>query len=287
MASQVTKPARNKGVFRDPRIKRGILVNISIFNFRKANVRVVTEDNGTPWFVGKDVCDLLGYANASKAMGDHCRGVTKRYPILDSLGRTQEARVLSEGDTLRLIVNSTMPAAQEFESWVFDEVLPAIRRTGTYTISSTPALPSANDGAIPIESITRTMNLAPSATLAMYQRLAAKIGQADLLPVYSTDAPDGDVSSHTTAALSTLIKKYEIATNSRKVYLQMQASGLVERKQRPSKTKGIKEFWALTDAGLAYGKNVTNPSNQLEVQVHIYESKFEQLIEHLELRSQK
>lgn len=180
-----------------------------------------------------------------------------------------------------------MPAAQEFESWVFDEVLPAIRRTGTYTISSTPALPSANDGAILIESITRTMNLAPSATLAMYQRLAAKIGQADLLPVYSTDAPDGDVSSHTTAALSTLIKKYEIATNSRKVYLQMQASGLVERKQRPSKTKGIKEFWALTDAGLAYGKNVTNPSNQLEVQVHIYESKFEQLIEHLELRSQK
>lgn len=262
-------------------------MNVSIFNFRKANVRVVTEDNGTPWFVGRDVCSLLGYADTTNAMKQHCRGVVKYHPILDTLGRTQEARILSEGDTLRLIVNSTMPAAQEFESWVFDEVLPTIRRTGTYTIANAPALPSANDGAILIESITRTMNLAPSATLAMYQRLAAKIGQSDLLPVYSTDAPDGDVSSHTTAALSTLIKQSELTTSSRQVYLQMQAAGLVERKQRPSKTKGIKEFWALTDLGLAYGKNVTNPSNQLEVQVHIYESRFEQLIEYLELHKKQ
>lgn len=105
---------------------------IAPFNFKGTNVRVITEDDGTPWFVGKDVCDLLGYANQSDAMGRHCRGVVKRYPILDSLGRTQEARVLSEGDTLRLIVNSAMPAAQEFEAWVFDDVLPTIRKTGSY-----------------------------------------------------------------------------------------------------------------------------------------------------------
>lgn len=113
-------------------------MNIAPFNFKGANVRVITEDDGTPWFVGKDVCDLLGYTNSSKAMGDHCRGVTKRYPILDSLGRTQEARVLSEGDTLRLIVNSAMPAAQEFEAWVFDDVLPTIRKTGSYQRPLTP-----------------------------------------------------------------------------------------------------------------------------------------------------
>lgn len=59
------------------------------FNFRGASVRVVTDEHGNPWFAGKDVCDLLGYTNASKAMNDHCRGVTKRYPILDSLGRVQ------------------------------------------------------------------------------------------------------------------------------------------------------------------------------------------------------
>lgn len=113
-------------------------MTITPFNFNGVSVRVITDENGEPWFVGKDVCDLLGYTNSSKAMGDHCRGVTKRYPILDSLGRTQEARVLSEGDTLRLIVNSTMPASQEFEAWVFDDVLPTIRKTGSYQRPMTP-----------------------------------------------------------------------------------------------------------------------------------------------------
>lgn len=191
-------------------------MNVSLFNFRASQVRVVTEDNGTPWFVGRDVCDLLGYTNASKAMGDHCRGVTKRYPILDSLGRTQEARVLSEGDTLRLIVNSTMPAAQEFEAWVFEDVLPTIRRTGSYSMAKAPQQPSANDATILIESMARTMNLPPSATLGMYQRYAVKIGQADLLPHYAVDAPDGGDSSHTTGAIATLIKKAGIPVTARK-----------------------------------------------------------------------
>lgn len=109
------------------------------FSFKGADVRVITDEHGEPWFVGKDVCSLLGYADTSNAMKQHCRGVVKYHPILDNLGRTQEARVLSEGDTLRLIVNSTMPAAQEFEAWVFDEVLPIIRRTGSYPRQMTPA----------------------------------------------------------------------------------------------------------------------------------------------------
>lgn len=257
-------------------------MNVSLFSFRAAQVRVVTEDNGTPWFVGKDVCDLLGYTNSSKAMGDHCRGITKRYPLLTP-GGVQDLRVLSEPDTLRLIVNSTMPAAQEFEAWVFEDVLPAIRRTGSYSMGQVSQQPSANDATILIESMARTMNLPPSATLGMYQRLGAKIGHADLLPHYAVDAPDGGDSSHTTGALATLLKKADIPVTARKTYLCMQSAGLVERKERPSKTKGTKEFWSLTDTGLAYGKNVTNPANQLEVQVHIYESKFDSLIELLDM----
>lgn len=256
-------------------------MNVSLFNFRRAQVRVVTEDDGTPWFVGKDVCDLLGYANQTDAMNRHCKGVVKRYPLLTP-GGVQDLRVLSEPDTLRLIVNSTMPAAQEFEVWVFEDVLPTIRRTGGYSMSRAPA-PSANDATIFIESAVRALNLSPSATLGMYQKYGAKIGQADLLPVYTVDAPDGDTSSYTTAALATLIKKFELPVTARKVYLAMQSSGLVERKERPSKSKGLKEFWSLTDAGLAYGKNVTNPANQLEVQVHVYESKFDSLIELLDM----
>lgn len=113
-------------------------MNLTPFSFKGAPVRVVTDEHGEPWFVGKDVSDLLGYANPSDAMGRHCKGVVKRYP-LPTPGGVQDLRILSEGDTLRMIVNSTLPAAQEFESWVFDEVLPSIRKTGGYQRPMTPA----------------------------------------------------------------------------------------------------------------------------------------------------
>ena len=107
--------------------------NIIPFQFDALSVRVITDERGEPWFVGKDVCTVLGYSNPNKAMGDHCRGVTNRYPIVDSLGRPQEVRVLSEPDVLRLIINSKLPAAEAFERWVFEEVLPSIRKTGSYS----------------------------------------------------------------------------------------------------------------------------------------------------------
>ena len=111
--------------------------DLNVFAFDSQAVRVVTVD-GEPWFVGKDVAEVLGYTNHNKALGDHCRGVTKRYPILDSLGRTQEVRIISEPDMLRLIVSSKLPAAEAFERWVFEEVLPSIRKTGAYVDPKAP-----------------------------------------------------------------------------------------------------------------------------------------------------
>lgn len=101
------------------------------FNFDSHEVRVVSVD-GEPWFVARDVATVLGYADTTNAIKQHCRGVAKHHPIVDSLGRTQQARVISEADVLRLIVSSKLPAAQQFERWVFEEVLPEIRRTGSY-----------------------------------------------------------------------------------------------------------------------------------------------------------
>lgn len=110
------------------------------FTFEGAPVRVVVVA-GEPHFVGKDVAERLGYADPTTAIKSHCRGVQKLHPIQDALGRTQQARILAEPDVLRLIIGSTLPAAQRFEAWVFEEVLPTIRKTGGYT--ATP-LPPAN-----------------------------------------------------------------------------------------------------------------------------------------------
>ena len=87
--------------------------------------------NEEPWFVGKDVCSALGYANETDAMNRHCKGVVKRYPLQTS-GGVQEIRVISEPDMMRLICGSKLESAKRFEAWVFEEVLPTIRKHGIY-----------------------------------------------------------------------------------------------------------------------------------------------------------
>ena len=73
----------------------------------------------------------LGYANTNKAISDHCKGITNRYP-LETAGGTQQTKFITEPDVYRLITHSKLPSAQRFEAWIFEEVLPSIRKTGGY-----------------------------------------------------------------------------------------------------------------------------------------------------------
>lgn len=92
-------------------------------------IRTITE-NGKTLFCGSDVAKALGYKNPSKALSDHCKGITKRYTPTSS--GHQEMNFIPEGDIYRLAAKSELPGADEFESWIFDVVLPAIRETGGY-----------------------------------------------------------------------------------------------------------------------------------------------------------
>ena len=101
------------------------------FNFEEKEVRIVIVD-GQEWWVGKDVAESLGFKDTVNAIKQHCNGVVKYHPITDAMGRTQEARIINEGDVFRLMTHSNQPRAQRFEKWLFEEVLPQIRRTGGY-----------------------------------------------------------------------------------------------------------------------------------------------------------
>jgi len=100
------------------------------FHFETAAIRVV-EIEGEPWFVAADVARALGYAKPHDAIDRHCKGSVKHGPLATA-GGMQQLKFIAESDVLRLIVGSTLPAAQKFERWVFDDVLPQIRRTGRY-----------------------------------------------------------------------------------------------------------------------------------------------------------
>ena len=111
---------------------------IKIFeNEEFGSVRTL-EINGEPYFVGKDVAEILGYANASKALIDHVDDEDKlNNETLSSLGQ-RGGWIINESGLYSLILSSKLPNAKKFKRWVTSEILPAIRKTGSYSIQSKP-----------------------------------------------------------------------------------------------------------------------------------------------------
>ena len=102
------------------------------FDFKGAALRTLTDEAGEPWFVAKDVCDVLGYTNASKAINDHVDQEDKlNNESLSSLGQ-RGGWLVNESGLYSLVLSSKLPTAKEFQRWVTHEVLPQIRRTGGY-----------------------------------------------------------------------------------------------------------------------------------------------------------
>ncbi|MBR4960238.1 MAG: phage antirepressor KilAC domain-containing protein [Clostridia bacterium] len=107
--------------------------NLLLFNSEEfGNVRTICEGDKI-YFCGSDIAKSLGYTNPHKAVNDHCLedGVTFR-SVIDSMGREQNIKFISEGNVYRLIVSSKLPSARAFERWLFDQVVPSIRQHGAY-----------------------------------------------------------------------------------------------------------------------------------------------------------
>lgn len=109
---------------------------LMIFNNTEfGEIRTIEED-GKVLFCGSDVAKALGYKRPNDAISAHCRGTVKRR-ITDSIGREQDMNFIPEGDIYRLAAKSELPGAERFESWIFDEVLPSIRKHGAYMTDDT------------------------------------------------------------------------------------------------------------------------------------------------------
>lgn len=108
------------------------------FNFENNQVRTLLI-NDDPWFVGKDVAEILGYSNQRKAIIDHVddEDKTDGVTIRDSIGREQHPMCINESGLYSLVLSSKLPNAKKFKHWVTSEVLPQIRKTGSY---ATPQL---------------------------------------------------------------------------------------------------------------------------------------------------
>ena len=102
-----------------------------IFNFHGQEVRTVTVDN-EPWFVGKDVADILGYQNGSRDINRHVDDEDKLKYRFGTSGQDREMTIINESGLYSLILSSKLPQAKDFKRWVTSEVLPQIRLQGAY-----------------------------------------------------------------------------------------------------------------------------------------------------------
>lgn len=115
------------------------MLTVSNSEFGKLNILV---ENGKELFPANDAAKLLGYTNPYGAVQKHCRSLLKReVPHPQSPNKKITVNFISEGDLYRLIIRSRLPAAQKFEKWLFDEVLPELRRTGGYRAKPAADLP--------------------------------------------------------------------------------------------------------------------------------------------------
>lgn len=175
---------------------------IQIFNNPKfGNVRMI-EENGNVLFCGNDVASALGYKSPKDAISTHCRGAVKRR-LTDALGREQETVFISEGDIYRLAARSKLPGADEFESWIFDEVLPSIRKTGGY---QTKTMTTAQ-----MFAMQAKVNLEQEQRLAALESRAERNEQTmqKTLDIFSAPAvsPD-DWTSAMNHQINTLVEQY-------------------------------------------------------------------------------
>ena len=114
---------------------------IQLFKFEEKEVRTLKID-GEPWFVGKDLTDILGYSNSRKALKDHVdkedqQILTSRNVTLENIPNRGLTGV-NESGMFSLVLSSQLPTAKKFKRWVTSEVLPAIRKTGSYQLPQTP-----------------------------------------------------------------------------------------------------------------------------------------------------
>lgn len=110
--------------------------NLQIFNSPEFGQVRIVQQNGEPWFIGKDVAEILGYSNTKDAIAKHVDDEDKLGSQIATSGQNRNMTIINESGLYSLILSSKMPKAKEFKRWVTSEVIPAIRKTGGYIAGS-------------------------------------------------------------------------------------------------------------------------------------------------------
>lgn len=196
------------------------------------SVRAMVDDDGAELFCAKDVAVALGYKNMNDAIKKHCKGVAKRYP-LETPGGTQEMRFITEPDVFRLIVRSKLPSAQRFEAWLFEEVLPALRRTGAYVAAAADETPE--------ELMARALVAAKEAIARREERIEAlRRSNDELRPkAVFADAVGDSGSLVLVRDMAKMLRQNGVDIGGTRLYERLREDGFIEKRRNAPTQKAV------------------------------------------------
>ena len=262
---------------------------LSVFHFDSFNsVRALAVD-GEPWFVASDVASILDYSVASamtRSLDDEEKGVQ----TVHTLGGEQEMTVINESGLYSAILKSRKAEARKFKRWVTSEVIPSIRKTGSYTLpTSEPELPSQRIQTT-ADWLIRNNHLHGTEKANIVRHVVSLTAPEllPLLPAYATNAPrtsdgkliGGEGNSRPAYAASALLKKFNSDLSIRKFNSLAEQAGFLETVERPStKHVGVQRtFKRISEKGLRYGYNLSNEHSKGSVQPVWFVDFFEELL---------
>ncbi|WP_420780522.1 phage antirepressor KilAC domain-containing protein [Streptococcus canis] len=191
-----------------------------IYKFKGQEVRTVTIDN-EPYFVGKDVADILGYSNSRDALSKHVDTEDKLTSQIATAGQMRNQTIINESGLYSLILSSKLPQAKEFKRWVTSEVLPAIRKQGAYVTDYKAVDLLTNPNALGnfLQGLTEQV-----------KRLETKI-EKDKPKVLFADAVSASKSSCLIGELAKILKQNGIDIGQNKLFQWLRANGyLISRR---------------------------------------------------------
>lgn len=228
--------------------------DIQIFNNPEFGELRTIEEGDKIYFVASDAAKALGYSQPHKAVWDHCKGVLKRN--IPTNGGVQQMSIIPEGDLYRLVIHSKLPSAEKFESWVFDDVLPTIRKTGGYHIPQLTPNPhyrtrmigtAIRDVGKTAEELEKVFGVAHVMALAVSMNLVGEAYGVDMAPCKALLPAAEEVSYLNATDIAERIGlKYKTGKPNAAAANQLLAErGLQEKRGKD---------WHLTERGKAYGE---------------------------------
>lgn len=225
----------------------------------------------TVLFDAEHVAKCLGFTQM-KGNKEYVRWETiNRYLGKHLSQEVGKGSLIPEPMVYKLAFKASNEVAEKFQDWLAIEVLPQIRKTGSYTGFTDEKKIAFETHLIGVEYASKILNVDNTSKIKMLEEAHKHHGvPTNHLPQY--------VDEEVTMSLTALLKKYGVKMGAAKFNTKLIELGILEIKERPSSKGGVKEFKSITEKGLYYGKNLINPKSPKETQPHYYESKFSELL---------